>query len=477
MDTTIETSLAEEVGLFTSRITDTFSAELAPARQGWVVRAPGRLDVMGGIAEHSGSVTLTVTTAGAVFAASAARNDQRVVVDALEGSGNGHDVRTEWPLELFYAGLNELADADTLFKRIEKFDAAWAYPAAVALHGMLRHGIVPHLGGGLTLVFHSSLPPSAGVGCESAVHAATIGAAAAAMNVNAEPARVATLCRGLRVRCPGESGGASGVHCTLLGEPGTLLQMRLQPQEQVSHLRLPRGLTVIGVESGYRHPAAQRKYVDARVATFMGQAFVEQAMRGTGQPGAGWNGFLAQITISDYVSRFRDRIPTKIKGQAFLERFQDTGCPHARVNPATIYKIRSRTEHHIYENDRAHQFVERLSRAARTAERSALIEAGELMYASHWSYGQRCGLGTVATDVLVTRLRQRGPADGVYGARVSGHGCGGVVVALIDDSDRARAAVASVADAYQTETGNRTCLIEAASPGVFITKPRPFSLS
>ena len=36
------------------------------------------------------------------------------------------------------------------------------------------------------------------------------------------------------------------------------------------------------------------------------------------------------------------------------------------VEPEQLYKVRSRTEHHIYENDRTHRLMERLSRARRT---------------------------------------------------------------------------------------------------------------
>jgi L-arabinokinase len=475
MDTTIETAFAEEVGLFASRITDAFSDDLSPANRAWVVRTPGRLDVMGGIAEYSGSITLTATTGGAVLAAVGRRSDQAIVIDSLEGSGNGHDARTVWPLGKFYAGENQLTDPPAFSAMLDSIDNTWAQPAIAALYTLLRHGTAPHFGGGMTVVFHSTLPPGADAGLESAIHATTLAAASTALGLGLEPMQLADTCRHVESRCSGSSGGVSGTLCSLLGRPDTLLQMRCQPHDLIGPLRLPKGLTVVGIDSGYRHPLGRRKYVDARVATFMGQAFVERTLQTAGAAGAEWNGYLAQITVSEYVARFRDRIPTKIRGQAYLERFADTGCPHARVDPNATYKIRSRTEHHIYENDRVHQFVERLSRVARTGERTALIETGELMYASHWSYGQRCGLGTVATDILVNRLRQRGSAEGIYGARVSGHGAGGVVVALIDDTAEARAAVRDIASAYEQETGYTTALVEGSSPGTFVTGVQPIA--
>lgn len=468
MDTTIETAFAEEVGLFASRITQAFSEEMSGTDQAWVVRAPGQLDVMGGIAEYSGSVTLTATTGGAILAAVARRSDQAIVVDVLEGGGNGQEARTVCPLGMFYAGADQLADPSTFRRRMEGLEPAWAQPAAVALHTMLHHEAAPHLGGGLTLAFHSTLPPGVDVGTERVTQAATVAAASTALDLALDPMRIAELSRHMG----GQGDGVSTAACSLLGQPDSLMQMRCQPNELIGPFRLPEGVAVIGIDSGYRHPSADRKYADARVATFMGRAFVDRAVRATG---AAWNGYLAQITVSEYVGRFRDRIPTKIKGRAFLDRFGSAKHPWAQVDPDAVYKIRSRTEHHVYENDRVHQFAERLSRVARTGQRSALIETGELMYASHWSYGQRCGLGTVATDLLVNRLRQRGSSRGILGARVSGHGAGGVVVALIDDTVEARSATQEAAEAYERETGNTTSIVDGSSPGAFVAGIRPIS--
>jgi L-arabinokinase len=428
---------------------------------------------MGGIAEHTGCVTLTSTTSGAVLAAVARRDDQSIVIDALDDRGNGHDARAVFPLSLFYEGMDELASAHTFATRVDDLDRRWAHPVAVALHAMLQDGLVPHFNGGLTLVLHSTLPFDADVGGLAAMQCATVAAAASALGQSPDPTRIAALGPVMGARCSATTTGISGTLSSLIGQPDSWLQVRCQPRDVIGPLRLPSGLTVLGIDSGFQHPAAQQKYIDARVAAFMGRVFAEKAMSATGGPISGWAGYLAQITVSDYVSRVRDRIPTKIKGQVFLDRFGDTGCPFAKIDPAATYKVRSRTEHHIYENDRVHHFVERLSRTARTGDRSALIETGELMYASHWSYGQRCGLGTVATDLLVNRLRECGPHRGVFGARVSGRGAGGVVVAMIEDSPEARAVVRQVVDVYQHETGHEAQILEGSSPGALVTGVRP----
>jgi galactokinase len=176
-------------------------------------------------------------------------------------------------------------------------------------------------------------------------------------------------------------------------------------------------------------------------------------------------GYLANISPSEYVRRFRNALPIKLRGKDFLAHFGQPAELEIGVRPDEVYKVRSRTEHHVYENDRTHRFIERLARARRTGELDALIEAGELMYASHWSYGQRCGMGSIETDVLVNCIRERGPARGLYGAKVTGGGCGGTVAVLLSDTPTAREALDEACAAYTQKTGRQPMMILGSSPG------------
>ena len=58
----------------------------------------------------------------------------------------------------------------------------------------------------------------------------------------------------------------------------------------------------------------------------------------------------------------------------------------------------------------------------------------------------------------------KGPAAGLYGARITGGGSGGTV-AVIGRKD-ASAAIARVADAYERATGYRPHVFSGSSPGV-----------
>jgi L-arabinokinase len=84
------------------------------------------------------------------------------------------------------------------------------------------------------------------------------------------------------------------------------------------------------------------------------------------------------------------------------------------------------------------------------------------MYQSHASY-TACGLGSAGTDRLVALARAAGPAAGLYGAKITGGGSGGVVAVLARRA--AAGAVAAVARAYAREAGRGGAVLGGSSPG------------
>jgi galactokinase len=244
-------------------------------------------------------------------------------------------------------------------------------------------------------------------------------------------------------------------------------------KHEVAALDFPKGVTVVGIDCGFKHPDAVGKYVRARAAAFMGKAFIEAALAARRGDAAPWDGALSSISVKDYVGFLRDRIPTRIKGSDFREKFKKSFDPLTEVDSDLMYKVRSRTEHHIYEADRVFKFAGHLGRARRTGDRSALQEAGKEMLASHWSYGQRCGLGSIPTDTLVSLLRER-EEEGIYGAKVSAQGAGGVVVVLMEDTERARSALRDALARYERGQARQTAMFEGGTDGALHYGVRQF---
>ncbi|MFH0980523.1 MAG: hypothetical protein V2A79_03165 [Planctomycetota bacterium] len=462
MDTTIGGDLSN-IEAFTCQLRGELGAAFSPDESKWVARATRAPDCMGGFAEYCGSLTLSLPTADSVYAAVQARHDQKVQVNLLLGGRNGYPTAATFPLGLWYEA-GKLVDPATFARRLEERDAAWAKPVIGAVYVLLSEGRTPHLGGGLTVAVASQLPWETDTVVSSTATAATLAAVCRHLGLDILPVEMALLGQRCQNSVVGIPCGPSAVACALLGESGTLLQLLCQPLAVVGRLSVPKRATLVGIDCGARHPAAARKFREARVAAFMGRRIIERLTATLGRS-HDWGGYLARLSVSDYVESFRDRLPTKMKGKDFIERFGQTGDPLTLVDAGGVYKIRSRTEHPIYENARVHQFAERLARAQRTNEEGPLLEAGELMFASHWSYGQRCGLGSIETDRLVNGLRQRGPQAGIFGAKVCGPGAGGTVAVLMSDAEAAHHAVREALAEYTQVTGYKTRLLTGSADG------------
>jgi L-arabinokinase len=97
---------------------------------------------------------------------------------------------------------------------------------------------------------------------------------------------------------------------------------------------------------------------------------------------------------------------------------------------------------------------------APSEERRRLL--GELMYESHASYSA-CGLGSKGTDQIVSNARAEGPANGVYGARITGGGSGGTVAIL--GSAESGDTIRRIAERYESVAGYRPHIFRGSSPG------------
>jgi L-arabinokinase len=139
-----------------------------------------------------------------------------------------------------------------------------------------------------------------------------------------------------------------------------------------------------------------------------------------------WHGYLANITPSEFMHYFA-QLPNQLDGGSFVRHYEATHDTVTHINPHQVYPVRQATAHPIYEHQRVRLFAALLQHSTIDHERAELL--GELMYQAHESYSA-CGLGADATDAIVARVRELGPAHGLYGAKITGGGSGGTVAVL-----------------------------------------------
>lgn len=417
-----------------------------------VARAPGRLDVMGGIADYSGSLVLELPLQEATRV-SIEREGSGTLSLASERLG-GESSRFTLPLQELPQSYEE---ARPYFRRDPS--RAWAAYVAGAFVVLTREkGVV--FRDGARIGIQSTVPEGKGVASSAALEVATMRAIDAAYELGLAPIEVALLCQKVENAVVGAPCGVMDQMTAVFGEKDRLLALLCQPAEIQANVEIPSELAFWGIDSGIAHQVSGADYGSVRVGAFMGYRMLKESA------GTDWGGYLANLTPSELEQKYLERLPDKIAGREFLERFGRTSDAATTVDPDRVYPVRRPTAHPVYEHARVQAFVQLLENDA-VASGPAL---GELMYQSHASYSA-CGLGSEGTDRLVELARGLGPARGIYGAKITGGGSGGTV-AILGRRD-ADASIRQIADQYARETGLSPCIFSGSSPGSLRESTRP----
>jgi galactokinase len=410
-----------------------------------VSRAPGRLDVMGGIADYSGSLVLERPIAEAAWAAA-----QRLDRPVLEIVSLGRPPCTI-PLETLAPG-GVPARYDDARRTFAEGPHSWAaYIGGTVLVLARERGLA--LTSGVRIVVASEVPEGKGVSSSAAVETASMSAVAAAFGLPLEPRDLALLCQIAENRVAGAPCGVMDQMTCVFGEPHALLALLCQPAELHPPVPVRDDLELWGLDSGERHAVGGSDYGAVRTGAFMGLRILAEHASIPGN-------HLANIALEQFEQELIHHLPEEMTGDDFRARYGETADTVTSVAPGRRYRVRAPAAHPVYERRRAEAFRELLLARAGEAGRRRL---GELMYESHASYG-RCGLGSAGTDHLVALVRAEGPAAGLYGARITGGGSGGTV-AVLGRRDAA-GAIARVAGAYERSTGHRPHVFAGSSPGV-----------
>lgn len=428
-----------------------------------VVRVPGRLDVMGGIADYSGSVVCQGTLAPAVVLGLQARKDQEIHIRSLGLATHGLAEQVTFSLGEFRCGKGLANDVHTarLFKRDPS--VSWAAYVAGAFPMLLSEGIVTEFPRGFNVVIQSGVPLGAGIASSAAVEVAVMHAMNRKLNLGLDGVRVSHLCQLVENRVVGAPCGIMDQMITALGKKDSLLAIRCQPGEVMGEVRMPASCAVAGINSKVKHAVGGSRYTDVRVSAFMGHKIILDRL-GLDPGEDPFRGYLANIKPEQYRKKFRRMLPLKMKGKDFLRYHEGTVDPVTKVEPEKRYRIRSRTEHPVYENHRVTRFIKCLENAEEKGEKKALAQAGRLMYASHWSYRMRCGLDSPETHLLVNLARSVGIQGGIYGAKITGGGSGGTV-AVLGRRDTLEETMQGIAAEYEAQTGVEPDLFLGSSPG------------
>ncbi len=348
--------------------------------------APGRLDVLGGVADYSGALVLEMPT----------RQSIEVVAEADDALVVGSAVLSVVEM----ARLAEL-DYDDVRRALEGLPRWTHYLIGVAVV-LVRHGVISPPRARLRI--SSDLPQSMGVASSAALEVATARALGAGV---LDPLQLALLCQEAENFVVGAPCGVMDQVAVALGSPGAVLPILCRPASPWPAVMLPPDLEIVGWPSGAAHDVSGAPYRRARTAAFMGKRIVE------GSEKRSWS------WVSELPEAAATRLPEQISGAEFLERWGETGDVITAVQPEVTYPVRASVLFGIGEH-------------ARSASALAVLRHGEpeqlgaLLGASHAGY-EAMGLGHPAATATVERALA---TPGVHGARASGGGCGGTIVVI-----------------------------------------------
>ena len=311
--------------------------------ESFVVRAPGRVNLIGGHTDYAGgpvvpmAIDLSTTIVGR-------HGHERVVLVSRDESDPA-----EIPLDV---------------SEPESLEPRWArYVAGVVAELHPTTGFIGEVA--------TTIPIGTGLSSSAALEVAV--ALALIADDRVDRTQLALACQRAEHRAAGVPCGIMDQLTSLLGVEGHALLMDCSTLD-VTPIRMPDGVAVVVIDSGERRELSGVGYAQRR-------AEVERA--------AALLGPLSKVSLED------------------VETVDDVA-------------VRKRARHVVSEIARVHAFVDALSS-------EEVASAGALMTESHDSLRDNHEVTTATLDALVARLTAM---PGVYGARLTGGGWGGCVVAL-----------------------------------------------
>jgi len=292
-------------------------------------------------------------------------------------------------------------------------DPTWVnYPVGV-IDGIERHTGLR--GNGLRISVASDVPIGSGLSSSAALEAATASAVLGRLDVKLPKSDVAAICQ----RAEHEF---AGVRCGIMDQMasvlGAIILLDCRSLE-VDLIALPSDVSVVILDSGIPRGLSQSAYNERRGQCEDGVAKMQQR----------WPEIRA---LRDVTPRMLDRAVDLL--------------------PEVVAR---RCRHVVTENERVIEAADALR--AGDAQRF-----GELMWQSHESMRDDYEISLPEIDSLVERAMA---SDGCYGARLTGAGFGGAVVALVK-TKRVQEFASTVIAGYNEETGREgTAMLVSADVG------------
>ena len=395
------------------------------------VRAPGRVNLIGEHTDYSGLPVLPV-----------AIDRSTIVVAAVNATGEIELSNEDpaWPSRRF--GIE---------RRIPPYAGGdWANYLKAAIQGVIDHFPARQLRG-MSIVVGSTVPPASGLSSSSALTVSTAMAFMAINGLELEPIETATMVARSE-RYVGTHGGAMDQSVSILGRRDHALFIEFDPI-RVRAVKMPSKAALVVADSqevadksGKVRAEYNRRVVECSLAArILGRAFKLDGVKILGDVVRAIPNWSAANLVEKLAAISPTRLDANLKEAANIlgvslsaldAELLGHGSTRIALDPKLPLQILKRARHVLSE-------TERVIRAADMLEAGRLDEMGKLMNASHQSLAEEFECSTARLDAIVECARR----GGALGARLTGAGFGGSIVALCDVAD-ANAVIESIDRGY-----------------------------
>ncbi|MBN1292017.1 MAG: galactokinase [Candidatus Latescibacteria bacterium] len=383
------------------------------------IQVPGRVNLIGEHIDYNGFPVLPISIPQTIMVAGAARADREI-----------HCYNTN---DSFPASTFELSHSIT-----QSSPGNWInYIKAAAQSLVPLLGKNPH---GLNVLFHGSIPRSAGLSSSSALVIASALSLLAANDLNMDSLELAEL-MAEGERYVGTQGGGMDQAICLLGKKQNAVKIDFFPLKH-SFVPFPGEFSIVVAHSLIRASKTENALIEYNrrpaecrlaVAILNSVLFPDTPIKRLGDIRAvNWSAtqgipgerfinkvFLQDSYTLDEISKITNKTIDQITQKYLLMR---NGNP--MPVPPEGFLIRTRVLHVFTE-------AQRVEDSCTTLFNNDLKTFGTLMNESHKSCDINYGLSTPELNTLVEIMI----SNGALGARLTGAGFGGCAVALVKDSD------------------------------------------
>jgi N-acetylgalactosamine kinase len=397
----------------------------------FAARAPGRVNLIGEHTDYSGLPVLPVAIDRSTIVAASANTTGEIQLENADPA---------WPSRRF-----------AIERQIPPYETGdWANYVKASIQGVIDRFPAHHFSGA-SMVVDGRVPPAAGLSSSSALTVATALAFMAVNQLELDPLETATMVARSE-RYVGTHGGGMDQAVSILGRRDHALFIEFDPL-RVRAIKMPTNAALVVADtrevadkSGKVRAEYNRRVVECSLAArILGRALKLDGVTILGdvvRALPNWN-------AADLVEKLAAASPARLDPD-LTEASKILGVSQSALDAALLghgptrialdssrpLEILKRARHVLSE-------TERVIRAAGVLGAGRLDEMGTLMNASHQSLADDFECSTSRLDAIVECARR----GGALGARLTGAGFGGSIVALCDAAN-ADAVIESIDRGY-----------------------------